>query len=176
MLPWQPFLAFYIWVAHWRHLKNTTEPSMCGSNVALCQITLTTCYIYFNILIAFTRSSWFIHGSLLNKFYTFCSVVALIDRLPGTLRWLDEVEGVRTRGRPKKSCSAVVEKDCQICQLCNIDTTDCSEWTKFRDVVWYTEIQEVSDWIVFFWYHFTRIVLDKGPLNGLLFFFINFSV
>jgi len=43
MLPWQPFLAFYIWGAHWRHLKNTTEPSMCGGDAALCQITLTTC-------------------------------------------------------------------------------------------------------------------------------------
>ena len=36
-------MAFYIWGAHWRHLKNTTEPSMCGGNAALCQITLTTC-------------------------------------------------------------------------------------------------------------------------------------
>ena len=36
-------LAFYIWGTHWRHLKNTTEPSMCGSDAALCQITLTTC-------------------------------------------------------------------------------------------------------------------------------------
>ena len=43
MLPWQPFLVFYIWGAHWRHLKNTTEPSMCGGDAALCQITLTTC-------------------------------------------------------------------------------------------------------------------------------------
>ena len=40
MLPWQPFLAFYIWGAHWRHLKNTSEPSMCGGDAALCQITL----------------------------------------------------------------------------------------------------------------------------------------
>jgi len=37
-------LAFYIWGAHWRHLTNTTEPSMCGGDAALCQITLTTCY------------------------------------------------------------------------------------------------------------------------------------
>jgi len=44
MLPWQPFLAFYIWGAHWRHLKNTIEPSMCIGDAALCQITLTTCY------------------------------------------------------------------------------------------------------------------------------------
>ena len=44
MLPWQPFLAFYIWGAHWRHLKNMTEPSICGGDAALCQITLTTCH------------------------------------------------------------------------------------------------------------------------------------
>ena len=43
MLPWQLFLALYRWGAHWRHLKNTTEPSMCGGDAALCQITLTTC-------------------------------------------------------------------------------------------------------------------------------------
>jgi len=40
MLPWQPFLASYIWGAHWRHLANTTEPSMFGGDEALCQITL----------------------------------------------------------------------------------------------------------------------------------------
>jgi len=39
-------LAFYTWGAHWRHLANTTEPSMCGGDAALCQITLTTCYCY----------------------------------------------------------------------------------------------------------------------------------
>ena len=34
----------YIYMgAHWRHLANTTEPSVCGGNVALCQITLTIC-------------------------------------------------------------------------------------------------------------------------------------
>jgi len=31
------------WGAHWRHLANTTEPSMCGCDAALCQITLTSC-------------------------------------------------------------------------------------------------------------------------------------
>jgi len=36
-------LVFYIWGAHWRHLKNTTEASMCGGGAALCQITLTSC-------------------------------------------------------------------------------------------------------------------------------------
>jgi len=47
MLPWQPFLAFYnTWDAHWRYLKNTTEPSMCGGDAALCQITLITCLIF----------------------------------------------------------------------------------------------------------------------------------
>jgi len=31
--------------AHWCHLANTTEPSVCGDTV-LCQITLTTCYYW----------------------------------------------------------------------------------------------------------------------------------
>ena len=30
--------------AHWRHLANAIEPPICGDDVALCQITLTTCY------------------------------------------------------------------------------------------------------------------------------------
>jgi len=38
-------LAFYIWGAFWCHMVNTTEPSVCSSNAALCQITLTTCFI-----------------------------------------------------------------------------------------------------------------------------------
>ena len=28
--------------AHWRHLANTIEPSICGGNAVLCRITLTT--------------------------------------------------------------------------------------------------------------------------------------
>jgi len=32
-----------IYGVHWLHLANTTEPSMCGGNAALCKITLTTC-------------------------------------------------------------------------------------------------------------------------------------
>jgi len=47
MLPWQPFLAFFVWGVRRRHLANATEPSMCGGDAALCQITLTTCYYYF---------------------------------------------------------------------------------------------------------------------------------
>jgi len=57
MLPWQPFLAFYIWGAHWRHLKNTTEPSMCGGDAALCQITLTTCYYYYPLSVTNLRQN-----------------------------------------------------------------------------------------------------------------------
>jgi len=34
--------------AHWRTLVNTNELSVCSSNVALCQITLTTCYYYYD--------------------------------------------------------------------------------------------------------------------------------
>jgi len=32
---------------HWCNLANTTEPSVCGGNAALRQITLTTCYYYY---------------------------------------------------------------------------------------------------------------------------------
>jgi len=34
------FLAFCICGAHWRHLANTSEPSMCSGDAALCQITM----------------------------------------------------------------------------------------------------------------------------------------
>ena len=37
--------------AHWRHMANTTEPSMCGGDVACCQITLMTCYYLIIIMI-----------------------------------------------------------------------------------------------------------------------------
>ena len=45
-LPWQPFLAFYVWGAYWCQLANTTEPPMCGGDAALCQITFTTCFLF----------------------------------------------------------------------------------------------------------------------------------
>jgi len=32
--------------AHWCHMANTTELSMCGIDAALCQINLTTCLVY----------------------------------------------------------------------------------------------------------------------------------
>jgi len=31
--------------AHWRHLTDTIEPSICGCDGALCQIILIICYI-----------------------------------------------------------------------------------------------------------------------------------
>jgi len=44
-LPLQPFLGFLYMAAHWRHLANPPEPSVCGGDAALCQISLTsTCY------------------------------------------------------------------------------------------------------------------------------------
>ena len=33
-------------VIYWRHLTYTTEPFVCGGDVALCQITLTTCLAF----------------------------------------------------------------------------------------------------------------------------------
>jgi len=37
--------------ALWHHLVNTTEPSMCGGDVALCQITSTTCFFYLSAVL-----------------------------------------------------------------------------------------------------------------------------
>jgi len=39
-----PKKACVTWGAHWRNLTNTTEPSVCSGDAALCQITLTACY------------------------------------------------------------------------------------------------------------------------------------
>jgi len=33
------FLTLYICGAYWRHPVNTTEPSVCDGDAALCQIT-----------------------------------------------------------------------------------------------------------------------------------------
>jgi len=31
------------WGTHWRHMANTTEPSVCGGDASFCQIALITC-------------------------------------------------------------------------------------------------------------------------------------
>jgi len=33
--------------AHWRHLENRIEPSVCGGDAVLQQISVTTCYYYY---------------------------------------------------------------------------------------------------------------------------------
>jgi len=60
-------LAFYIGGVHWRLLANMTEPSMCGGDAALCQITLTTCYLQYRCLpvmptCAVALTMWFQNG------------------------------------------------------------------------------------------------------------------
>jgi len=47
-----------------------------------------------------------------------------------------EVEGVRPRGRPKKTWSEVIGKDCLTCQICPEDVIDNRKWRKLiEDVV-----------------------------------------
>jgi len=36
-------VVFARWHQYWRHLANTIEPSVCGDDAVLCQVTLTTC-------------------------------------------------------------------------------------------------------------------------------------
>ena len=61
--------------AHWRHLANTTEPSVCGGDAACCQITLTTCSLYYLLQTAGEIRCMSISEI---KIYTFCS------QLPGS--------------------------------------------------------------------------------------------
>jgi len=41
-----------------------------------------------------------------------------------------EVEGCRSRGRPKRTWREVVQKDCQACRLNREDAMDHSRWKK----------------------------------------------
>jgi len=47
----QMLIGFTRWGAHSRNLANTIEPSECGSDAALCHITLTTCFHFCHIFI-----------------------------------------------------------------------------------------------------------------------------
>ena len=75
-----------------------------------------------------------------------------------------EVEGPRPRKRPKRTWREVVETDCQARKLNTEDAMDRSRWRKLIKDVWW------SGWVwlgeFFFWYRPTRVVPDKGPLNG----------
>ena len=41
-----------------------------------------------------------------------------------------EVEGARSRGRPKKTWTQIVDKDCQACKLSREDAMDHIRWMK----------------------------------------------
>ena len=41
-----------------------------------------------------------------------------------------EAEGARPRGRPKKTCREIVDKDCQARKLNREDAMDHNEWRK----------------------------------------------
>jgi len=47
--------------AHWPHLANTIEPSVCGSDAFLCQITLTTCSNFGSRILPVRRFSVAVH-------------------------------------------------------------------------------------------------------------------
>ena len=75
-----------------------------------------------------------------------------------------EVEGLRPRGRPKRTWKEVVREDCQARKLNKEDAMDRCKWRKVtKEVRW-------PGWVwageCFFWYRPTRVVPDKRPLNG----------
>jgi len=58
-----------------------------------------------------------------------------------------EIEGARPRGRPKKTWTEIVEKDCQTRELNWEDTMDRSRWRKEADKGWLTTTIGVSGWM-----------------------------
>jgi len=42
--------------AHWRHLANADELSVCSGDAACCQIALTTCYYYVDAVCCYRLS------------------------------------------------------------------------------------------------------------------------
>jgi len=79
------------------------------------------------------------------------------------LRWYGHVlrkEGSRQRGRPKRTRTEVVQKDCQTCKLNREDAMDRSR-QKMIKVGWWS--RQVSEWMFFFWYRLTWAVPDKRP-------------
>jgi len=72
-----------------------------------------------------------------------------------------EVEGSRPRGKPKRTWTEVLQKDCQAHNLNKEDAMDRGRWKKLID---WMMIRMVGG--CFFWYRLTRVVPDKGLQNG----------
>jgi len=93
--PWN-----HVWHgARWRHIANTTEPSVCGGDAALRQITSTTCSnacygiknIYVRIKLCMTRMR----------------VNAQRDGRPTEYRWRPLFNAAKFAWRPLPECRAV---------------------------------------------------------------------
>jgi len=48
----------------------------------------------------------------------------------GENAWVTEADGIKSRDRPKKTLSVVVEKDCPTRQLIREDAMDRSKWRR----------------------------------------------
>jgi len=119
------------------------------------------------------------HGSsllwtlMLRPFYNRPIAVAQEGRSDWLKKWMDcEVEYVRSKGRPKKTWTEVMEKDCQ---LCKEDAMDHRKWRKLiKDVVYtHTNTHTHNRFTAIFpgpprWAGATREVLDfmvQGKIN-----------
>ena len=74
-----------------------------------------------------------------------------------------EVEGTRPRGRPKKTWTEIVKKDCRARGLNREDAMDRSRWRKQIGMI---DDHDECEWVTtvgecFFWYRLTRVVPDK---------------
>jgi len=55
-----------------------------------------------------------------------------------------EVEGARPRGRPNKTWTEIVEKDCQACKLNREDAMDHNRWRKQIRMI---DDQDRCEWV-----------------------------
>jgi len=69
--------------AHWRHLVNTIEPSVCGGDAVSCQITLITCCVWTPHFGWTPRLNYALPSSI--QWYQNRLIVSVLQRLHGEI-------------------------------------------------------------------------------------------
>jgi len=90
--------------AHWRHLSITIEPFTCGGDVAVCQITLTTCFFALKFTRSHTQSANLYRVPAV-RFVSTCQVSLLVLRSTNALC----LDGHVTAGRTRKCIHNVLK-------------------------------------------------------------------
>jgi len=89
----QHHLGTLSWRAHWCHLANTSEPSMCGGNTAVCEITFTVCYYYATLQFYVCKCGLLWPMEKRGLFFSACCVSVCVCVLRTSITWLIITEG-----------------------------------------------------------------------------------